>query len=339
MTGRKLVGLLFGLLCSFLVGCSSVGVTTSSVFNPASPNARATVQLFNFVYIIEAVFFVIVEVGLVYAMLRFSRNQGKGLPKQVYGNAFLVITWTVIPAIFLGIIFFVSLSTLNTVMSTPPQSSLTGAPLQVKVIGHQWFWEFDYPAENIVTANEMVVPVGTLVNLDIQSIDVIHSYWVPELGGKIDAIPGVTNQIHFQVDKTGTFVGQCAEFCGADHAQMRMTVVVKSPADYAAWVKGQQAPIPTLSGDAASGEQFFVEMPCLACHTVNGTKAQGKVGPDLTHFASRSVFAGGVLPNTPDNLTKWLADPQAVKPGNLMPNLGLGPGGIKLLLAFLYILK
>jgi len=336
MTGRRLVGLAFGLLCSFLAGCASV---TTSVFNPASPNARATVQLFNFVYIIEAIVFVIVEGGLVYAMLRFSRNQGKGLPKQVEGNAFLEITWTVIPAILLGLIFFVSLSTLNTVTSTPPQSSGQPAPLQVKVIGHQWFWEFDYPAENIVTANELVVPVGTLVNADIQSIDVIHSYWVPELGGKIDAIPGVTNQIHFQVDRTGTFIGQCAEFCGADHAQMRMTVVVKTPADYAAWVKGQQAPVPQLSGDAVSGEDFFMGMQCIACHTIAGTKAQGQVGPNLTHFASRSTFAGGVLANTPDNLTTWLADPQAVKPGNLMPNLNLGPGGIKILITFLESLK
>jgi cytochrome c oxidase subunit 2 len=120
---------------------------------------------------------------------------------------------------------------------------------------------------------------------------------------------------------------------------MRMTVVAKTPADYAAWVKGQQAPLPALSGDAASGEQLFLEMPCLACHTVDGTKALGKVGPNLTHFASRSIFAGGVLANTPDNLSKWLADPQAIKPGNLMPNLNLGPGGINLLMAFLYSLK
>jgi cytochrome c oxidase subunit 2 len=336
MTDRKLVGFTIGLLCCFLAGCST---STTSVFNPASPNARATVQLFNFVYIIEAVFFVIVEAGLIYAMLRFSRNRGKGLPKQVEGNAFLEITWTVIPAIFLGLIFFVSLSTLNTVTSTPAQSSGQPAPLQVKVIGHQWFWEFQYPTEKIVTANELVVPVGTLVNVDVQSIDVIHSYWVPELGGKIDAIPGVTNQIHFQVERTGTFIGQCAEFCGADHAQMRMTVVVKTAEEYAAWVKGQQAPIPQLTGDAASGEQFFLEMQCLACHTVAGTKAQGQVGPDLTHFASRTTFAGGVLANTPENLATWLADPQAVKPGNLMPNLNLGPGGIKILTTFLESLK
>lgn len=336
MTCRKWVGLTFGLLCSLLASCEGV---TTSVFNPASPNARATVQLFNFVYIIEAVFFVIVEVSLVYALLHFSRRQGKGLPKQIEGNAFLEISWTVIPAIFLAIIFFVSLSTLSQVTSTPPQASGQPTPLQVKVIGHQWFWEFDYPAENIVTANELVVPVGTLVNADILSNDVIHSYWVPELGGKIDAIPGVTNQIHFLVDKTGTFIGQCAEFCGADHAQMRMTVVVKTPEEYAAWVKGQQAPIPQLSGDAASGEAFFMGMQCIACHTIAGTKAQGEVGPNLTHFASRGIFAGGVFTNTPANLTTWLTDPQAVKPGNLMPNLNLGPGGIKLLIAFLDSLK
>ncbi len=272
-------------------------------------------------------------------MLHFSRNQGKGLPKQIEGNAFLEITWTVIPAILLGLIFFVSLSTLSTVTSTPPQASGQPAPLQVKVIGHQWFWEFQYPAEKIVTANEMVVPVGTLVMVDVTSNDVIHSYWVPELGGKIDAIPGVTNQIHFQVERTGTFIGQCAEFCGADHAQMRMAVIVKTAEEYAAWVKDQQAPIPQLTGDALSGEDFFMGMQCIACHTIAGTKALGQVGPNLTHFASRTTFAGGVLTNTPENLATWLADPQAVKPGNLMPNLNLGPGGIKLLIAFLDSLK
>ena len=336
MTGRKWVGLGVGLLlCCFLVGCS----VASSVFNPASPNGRATVQLFNFVFIIEVFVFIITEGALVYAVLHFSRNKRAGLPKQVEGNLTLELTWTIIPAILLALIFFVSLGTLHTVTSAPAQNYSSPAPLHVKAIGHQWFWEFDYPDQNIVTANELVVPVGTDVTVDVQSVDVIHSYWVPEIGGKIDAIPGVTNQIYFLVDRTGTFTGQCAEFCGADHAQMRMTVVVKTAADYAAWVRGQQAPIPSLSADAASGEQLFMGMPCVTCHTINGTKALGTVGPNLTHFASRDIFAGGVLINNTDNLSKWLANPQVVKPGNLMPNFGLGTQGVQLLIAFLQSLK
>jgi cytochrome c oxidase subunit II len=336
MTGRKLVGFtiwLLGVLC--LAGCSS----RTSIFNSASPNARATAQLFNFVFIIEGVVFVIVEAALIYAVIRFSRKQGSGLPKQIDGNMYLELTWTIIPAILLAIIFFVSLNTLRTVSSATTENSTAGAPLHVQVIGHQWFWEFVYPDQHIVTANEMVVPVGSQVIVDVKTVDVIHSYWIPELGGKIDAIPGITNQLYFQAEKTGTFSGQCAEFCGADHAQMRMTVISVTAEDYAAWVKSQQAPLHLFSGDAAAGEQLYMGMACIGCHTINNTKSQGKVGPDLTHFASRTTFAGGVLENNTDNLSKWLANPQAIKPGNLMPNFNLGSDGIKMLVAFLESLK
>ncbi|MGD0002705.1 MAG: cytochrome c oxidase subunit II [Anaerolineaceae bacterium] len=336
MTGRKLAGFTIGLLGTLiLVGCSG----TSSILFPASPNARATAQLFNFVSIIEAIVFVIVETALVYAVVHFSRKQSSGLPKQIEGNLTLEIVWTVIPSIILALIFFVSLGTLRFVTSAPPQSFLTNAPIHVRVIGHQWFFEFDYPDLNIVTANQLVVPINTLVNVDVQSVDVIHSYWVPELGGKIDAIPGITNQLHFQAEKLGVFAGQCAEFCGADHAQMRLTVVVKTPEEYAAWVKGQQAPIPLLSGDASLGEQVFMGGACLGCHTIDNTKAQGKVGPNLTHFASRDLFAGSILANTTDNVSQWLVDPQAIKMGNLMPNLHLPNNNIKLLVSFLESLK
>lgn len=336
MTGRKLAGFTIGLLGTLcLAGCSG----TSSILFPASPNARATAQLFNFVFIIEAIVFVIVDAALIYAVVHFSRKQGSGLPKQIEGNPTLEIIWTVIPSILLALIFFVSLGTLRTVTSAPPPSSLTSAPIQVKVIGHQWFWEFDYPDLNIVTANQLVVPINTLVNVDVQSVDVIHSFWVPELGGKIDAIPGITNQTRFQAEKIGVFPGQCAEFCGADHAQMRMTVVVKIPEEYTAWVKVQQAPVPLLSGDASLGEQVFMNGACIGCHTIDGTRAQGKLGPNLTHFASRDLFAGSILANTPDNLNQWLADPQAIKMGSLMPNLHLPGNYIKLLVSFLESLK
>ncbi len=281
----------------------------------------------------------IVETALIYAVVRFSRKKDIGLPKQVEGNNTLEIIWTIIPSVMLALIFFVSMSTLQTVTSTPPQSSLTSPPIQVRVVGHQWFFEFDYPDLNIVTANQLVVPINTLIDVDVQSADVIHSYWVPELGGKIDAIPGITNQTHFQAEKLGVFHGQCAEFCGADHAQMLLTVVVKTPEEYAAWVKGQQAPIPLLSGDASLGEQVFMSGACIGCHTINNTKALGKIGPNLTHFASRDLFAGSILANTPDNVSQWLADPQKIKMGSLMPDLNLSNNNIKLLVIFLESLK
>jgi cytochrome c oxidase subunit 2 len=181
----------------------------------------------------------------------------------------------------------------------------------------------------------MHVPVNRLVFLDVESVDVIHSYWVPQLGGKIDAIPGHTNKTWFKPVELGTFHGQCAEFCGVEHGDMRFNVIVDSPDQFQSWVKSQQAPIPSLSGDAAQGQNDFMKGACIGCHTIDGTNAKGKVGPNLTHFASRGVFAGGILPNTPDNVKKWLEDPQAQKPGTLMPNLHLPPQEINALAAFL----
>ncbi len=336
MTGRKLVGLTIWLLGVLgLVGCEG----GEAAFNAAAPNARATIQVFNLVYVIVAIVWIIVYVTLYYALIKGLRNKKEGIPKQTESNLPLEMTWTIIPAILLGVITVQSLGVLGKVTSPPAEAPAGGTPLHVRIIGHQWFWEFQYPDSKIVTANELVLPVGVQVNADVESVDVIHSYWIPNLGGKIDAIPGTTNQIYILVEKPGTYTGQCAEFCGADHAQMRMTVVAKNAADFDAWVKGQQAPPPQLSAEASQGQDIFLAEPCIGCHTIAGTKAQGNVGPNLTHFASRSIFAGGTLPNNPENLSKWLADPQAIKPGNLMPNLYLGGDTINLLVTYLESLK
>jgi cytochrome c oxidase subunit 2 len=323
------------LLSTTLAGCAGA----PSSLSPASSDARLISSLAVTVFAIAAVVFAVVEGMLIYSAIRFSRKKGGSLPKQVEGNARLEIAWTLAPAIVLAIVFVLSLRTLRTVAYQPSLANTGKTAVHVRVVGHQWWWEFDYPDLHIVTADEMHVPVGAVVNVDVESADVIHSYWVPQLGGKIDAIPGHVNHTWFEATQAGAYHGQCAEFCGVEHANMRFQVVVETPEQFQAWVNGQQTPVPTLTGDAASGEQVFMNGPCIGCHTIDGTKAQGKVGPNLTHFASRGVFVGAVLDNTPQNVARWLADPQQVKPGALMPNLHLPQDQIDELVAFVESLK
>jgi cytochrome c oxidase subunit II len=321
-----------------LAGCAG----TPSALAPASPNATLIYDLILIVFGIAAVVFVVVEGMLIYSAVRFSRRPAGEQPSQVEGNRRLEIAWTLAPAIVLAIVFIISIRTLWLLSYRPALALGTSndpQALHVRVVGHQWWWEFDYAAQGIVTANELHVPVGTIIDLDLESVDVVHSFWVPQLGGKMDVIPGHVNQTWFQVTSPGTYHGQCAEFCGVEHADMRFDVVAESPDQFQAWVKQQQSPLPPMTGNAAQGEQAFMSGACVGCHTIDGTKAQGKVGPNLTHFASRRIFAGGVLDNTPDNLATWLTDPQKVKPGNQMPNLHLSPQQIDALVAYLESMK
>ncbi len=319
-------------------GCTGVPI----MLRPASVSAGRISDLTQAILVIAAIVFVIVEGLLLYTAFRYRGRAGTGMPKQIAGNVPLEIGWTSFPAIVLAVVFALTLGTLLSISNSPAQSSPSSQPTQVlnvRVIGHQWFWEFQYPDLKITTANEMHIPVGAVVNMQVESIDVIHSFWVPELGAKIDAIPGVVNHTWYKATKVGRYNGQCSEFCGIEHALMRMQVVVDTPDQFQAWVKDQQAPIPAMTGDAAAGEKAFMTMPCGACHTIQGTQAKGKVGPDLTHFASRTTFAGASQVTNPDNLRAWLQDPQAVKPGNLMPNLHIPTDVINTLIPFLESLK
>ncbi len=319
---------------AMLAGCAG----TPSALAPASANATMIYDLILITFGIAAVVFVVVEGMLVYSVVRFSRRRADEQPSQVEGNRRLEIAWTLAPAIVLAVVFVISVRTLWLLSYQPTLAA--GAPnnsqaLHVHVIGHQWWWEFDYTDQKFATANELHVPVGAIVKLDLESADVAHSFWVPQLGGKTDVIPGHVNQTWFQATSPGTYHGQCAEFCGVEHADMRFDVVAESPDQFEAWVKHQQSPLPPMTGDAAKGEQVFMASPCVGCHTIDGTKAQGKVGPNLTHFGSRRIFAGGIMDNTPDNLAIWLRDPQQVKHGNLMPNLHLSTQQIDVLVTYL----
>jgi cytochrome c oxidase subunit 2 len=323
-----------------LSGCAGV----SSVLSPRSHNTQQISNLIITLFSIAAVVFVIVEGLLIYATIRFSRKSLPGEASQTEGNRPLEIGWTLAPAIVLAFVFVFTLPTLRSIAYQPASyvSATTGQvaqPITVKAIGHQWWWEFDYPGLGIVTADVLHVPVGAVVNVDVESVDVIHSFWIPQIVQKIDAVPGHSNKIWFQANTIGVYDGQCAEFCGTEHADMRLKVVVESENDFNNWVALQTAPLPKLTGAAAQGEQVFLNGACVGCHTIDGTKAAGTVGPNLTHFGSREYFAGAILQNTPENVARWLENPQAVKPGNDMPNLHLSQEQITQLVAFLESLK
>jgi cytochrome c oxidase subunit 2 len=215
--------------------------------------------------------------------------------------------------------------------------------LDVDVVGHQFWWEFHYDKLGFTTANELHVPlstgqVPTTTSLNLLSADVDHSFWVPALFGKIDSIPNQVNHIWFNPDKAGMYVGQCAQFCGVEHAKMLLRVYVQTPEDFAAWVKNQQQPA-VEDPAVAEGRQLFESQACISCHVVRGTAAQGQFGPDLTHFKSRDTLASGAADNTPANLKLWLKDPDYVKPGSLMPAMQLSDDQIDKVVAYLDTLQ
>ena len=318
-----------------------------STFSPASTSGVVISDLMALAFSIAGVVFVIVEGLLLFSILKF-RQRGKSetgknnLPVQNEGNKIFETAWTIAPAIVLAIIFYVSVVAYGSVENLPSPSKGTADKLQtinVRAVGYQWWWFFEYPDLKIKTANEYHVPVGTVVTLSVEAADVIHSYWVPQLGRKVDAIPGHTTHSWFKATETGVFTGECAELCGEQHAEMRFQVIVDSPEDFQNWVKQQQSLPPKMTGLAAEGEQIFMKGSCKTCHNIEGTNAKGLFGPDLTHIASRQIIAGGIMENNLENMTKWLTNPTAVKPAAKMPNLGLTQDQVSALVAFIYNLK
>jgi cytochrome c oxidase subunit 2 len=215
--------------------------------------------------------------------------------------------------------------------------------LQVTVTAHQWWWQYDYAEEKVTTANELHIPAGRPVHLTLKSADIIHSYWVPKLAGKQDVTPGRTNHLTIQADRAGEFAGTCVEYCGLSHANMRLKVFAHSPEDYERWVADQKRAPGDVSGLAAEGRRVFESQECVTCHTIEGTKGEGETGPDLTHFASRTTFAGAIFVNNEENLRRWLIDAPAEKPGSKMPagkaTMGLDDDDIDALIAYLQTLR
>ncbi len=327
-------------LAVLLLGSACVSSEPQNWLVASGDNAAILKDLTTTILYMAAVVFVVVEGALIYAIIRFRRrpSNGEALPPQIHGNSRLEIAWTLAPAI---VLIFVAVPTIQTLfyLASPPPAQ--GDPLRVKVIGHQWWWEFQYPDLGIATANELHIPVGRTVVADLDTADVIHSFWVPRLAGKTDLIPNHPNRMWFNAKEPGVYYGQCAEFCGAQHAQMRFRVVVQTPSEFQSWVDSQKRPpVPPASDLARQGEELFMgKAACFSCHTVDGTKAQGKVGPNLTHIGSRLTLAAGVLDNTPENLATWIKEPQSVKPGSKMVVPALTDDEVKALVAYLQGLK
>ncbi len=305
-----------------------------STFDARGPVAQAQLDLFIIILWMALFVFVVVFGILVYAGIKYRRKPGQELPVQTHGNTRLEVAWTIAPAIVLAIIAVPTITTIFDTANVP-----VGDALEVRVIGHQWWWEFEYPELGIVTANELHVPVGENVNVTLESDDVIHSFWIPKLAGKIDMVPGNINTMWFRADDPDEYYGQCAEFCGTAHAQMRFRVFADTKEDFDAWVASQKE-TPVIAPDDPGADLFmnatFAEgQRCAFCHTIEGMQIRGTVGPDLTHLASRTTIAAGLLDNNEANLADWLRDPSAVKPGALMPDLGLTEDQISTLVTYL----
>ncbi|MFN2166366.1 MAG: cytochrome c oxidase subunit II [Anaerolineae bacterium] len=299
---------------------------------PNSPQAQSIQNQFLLTLLVAAGVFLLVTLLVLFASWRYRWRGDSDEPRQVYGIRKLEIGWTVAPALLLLVLFGLTLYTMRTV--DPPKPGDAQPDLQI--IAHQWWWEVHYPKSGAVTANEIHIPTGQQLLTEVESADVIHDFWVPQLARKVDATPGYPTSIWLQADKPGTYLGTCAEFCGAQHAWMRIRVVAQSPSDFQAWEQQQLAQPAAPSSDlAAQGAQIFQQRTCTNCHAIAGTGATQQIGPDLTHLGDRETLGAGVLDNTPEELARWLKDPQAIKPGSYMPNLKLSDSEINALVAYL----
>lgn len=338
--------LLLGAVASTLFGSACQGAgggpgvpRLPSIVDPASPNAAALAGFTWLLHAIMAVVFTGVFAALLYIAWRFRAQPGREA-RLIFGNTRLEIGWTAAPALVVLGAFLLSLWLMTIVDAPPSAAGAAGegaGALHVIATGRQWWWEYQLPEYGVVTANEIHLPLGQPVRLELRADDVIHAWWVPQLSGKRDMIPGIVNVLGFTPQQAGVFGGACAEFCGIQHAWMRLRVVVESPQEFQSWVEQQARPAAApQSPEAQRGEQLFTAVGCAACHAVNGRiQPAAEAGPNLTHLASRATIGAGVLENTPENLARWLRNPQEVKPGNAMPSTPLTPDEVAALTAYL----
>jgi cytochrome c oxidase subunit II len=330
-----------GLLAFFQVqvpGAAEHRIT--DIFKPLASPAAAERDIAWFTIAVTTLIFLVVAGIIVYTIVRFRRRPGDDLhqePPQVYGSNQIELAWTVIPILIVFVLIGVTARVVWSVENASPPPST----LHLKVIGHQWWWEVQYPDYGITTANEIHVPFSAdgkeATYLELSSADVAHSFWVPQLSGKTDLIPNRLNYMWIDPRQGGVYVGNCAEYCGTQHANMLLRVVAEDRSAFQAWAQGQQKTL--ASSDVSAGRAAFESLSCINCHVIKGTKAIGKFGPDLSHLASRSTLAAGMITNTPENLKKWINDPQEVKPGCLMPSLKLGGPELDQLVSYLGSLK
>lgn len=351
---RGSVALLAGAIALLASACGSDRELPQNALDPQGPIARQLDNLWDPVLMVAAAVFVLVQGLVIYIMIKFRARSEDDAPVQVHGNARAELGWTIAPALILAVVGFFTVGTLFDIDRRPVGDDV----VDVEVIGHQWWWEYRYPDHDVVTANELVIPAGRPVNLILTADDVMHNYWPPKLAGKVYAIPGRTNYMTIEADNPGTYYGQCAEYCGESHANMRLRVVAYDEADFEAWVESNKRGQPELlratdqppaaeDGGRLSDDQlaqvgyslFNGTAGCAGCHAVNGTPAQGNLGPNLTHLYQRETFAGSMFELNERNLRLWLRDPQARKPGNKMVIRDLSESEITALIAYLETLK
>ena len=294
---------------------------------------------------VTLVIFLVVAGLLLYALIRFrSRPEDSDRePAQIYGSNQIEVSWTVIPILIVVTLFLATTRVILGTQAIPKPDSA----INITVIGHQFWWEYRYPQLGVVTANELHIPISdsahpTPTYLTMSSADVSHSFWVPRLAGKTDVIPNKINTMWIDPTQPGLYLGQCAQYCGTQHAKMLLRVYAQTPADFAAWVDQQRQPaVQDFEGNAiaAEGEAVFMRSACINCHAVSGTVATGRFGPDLTHLASRDTIASGAIQNNAGNLRKWIDDPNSMKPGALMPAMHLNDHDLDVITAYLTQLR
>ena len=326
---RKLPAAVVGLLTALVAaGCGS----EQSTLAPKSKPAREISTLFWDMMIGAWLGLALIVALLVLAWMRRKHRGGDRLGRWLVGGAGIALPILVVATLFVASDIF---------LIRDSQAPAAGATtMTITVVAHQWFWEARYPGSKAVVADEIHIPSQTSIDLEVRTVDVIHSFWVPALNRKIDVIPGRTNRILLRADQPGTFRGQCAEFCGLQHANMAFLVVAQPPAQFRAWLARQAQPAHAPVTEAERmGQRVFLDGACSSCHTIRGTSASGGLGPDLTHLATRTTLGGLVIANRRDDLREWIVDSQHLKPGNLMPNIDLATAQLNDLLAYLESLR
>ncbi len=337
-SGAPRLSLKLALSAGLILSLSScIADSPLDSLDPQGPAARQIDELSNPVFLIAGIILAIVLGGMIFSIIRF-RDRGQAEPRQIHGNAVLEVVWTAIPIMLLA---GLAVPTVQTIFDL---TECSDDAMEVDVIGHQWWFEYQYPNEGITTANVMVIPAGKEVCLNMTSEDVIHNFWVPKLNGKRYLVPGQQTLLILEADEPGEYWGQCGEFCGLSHALMRARVRAVDVEDYDAWVARMQQPA-NLPEEGKPSEEHLAEAGldqfqgiCSTCHVIDGVnQLDNPIGPNLTHFADpyRTVFAGASLERTNENLAEWLADPPTIKPGSFMPNLNLTADEIDELVAFL----
>ena len=323
------------------------GSRVQSVLDPVGPGAAAIEQLWWLFFWVCTVVFIVVMAALAVALLRGRARRSRGdepvaRPASESEHR-LQVTVTAAVLVTAAIVFALTILSYRTDRASAALATHEDK-LDIEVTGRQWWWEARYTDQNpsriFTTANEIHIPVGRTVQVRLFASDVIHSFWVPNLQGKRDLIPGQVNYLYLRADEPGVYRGQCAEFCGYQHAKMAFVVVAEPEDAFTVWRDAQIAPAAEPDTDEErQGHDVFVKGPCVMCHAIRGTSAGGRTGPDLTHLASRKTIAAGTLPNTRGHLAAWISDPQGIKPGSKMPSMGLPPPDLQALLSYLESLR